>query len=95
MSYIPWLLFEKTVPGVQENGARGSVSGGSAPSIRSVPGGLRAKTLWDPGPNIDIDMYYIIQYVCIKYVFHMYLYGHLFFVIWLEINPGRMLTRKM
>ena len=55
MSYIPWLLFEKTVPGVQENGARDSVSGGSAPSIRSVPGGLRAKTLWDPGPNIDID----------------------------------------
>ena len=55
MSYIPWLLFEKTVPGVQENGARGSVSGGSAPSIQSVPGGLRAKTLWDPGPNIDID----------------------------------------
>ena len=38
-----------------ENMVLMSVSGGSAPSIRSVPGGLRAKTLWDPGPNIDID----------------------------------------
>ena len=57
MSFISWLLFEKTVPGVQENGARGSVSGGSAPSIRSVPGGLRAKTLEGPEASICIDKY--------------------------------------